>query len=153
MALPYEGGLGIPHKPRPGRPPTPRARPVEAPCASEPGGCEIGELFRIFGKAHMLDLVYIFLREDPGQPRRFVELQDRLDMSPNTLSDRLKELVEAGLLTRTAYNEIPPRVDYVATAKALDLEPVFGALKAWSARHNLQPLPTAPSAPAATTGN
>lgn len=139
-------------RPRPGRRPAPRAHPVTAPCATEPGGCEIGELFRILGKAHMLDLLHIFIREEPG-PRRFVELQDRLDISPNTLSDRLKELVEAGLLTRTAYNEIPPRVDYLATAKALDLRPVFDQLVGWSQKHNLQPVEVAAATSAGATAN
>src|SRR5947208_4921457 len=82
----------------------------------------------------------MFLQEGGG-PRRFVEIQTRLRMSPNTLSERLKALVEAGLLSRTAYNEIPPRVDYEATPKAHDLKPVFEALWAWSQRHALKPAP------------
>ncbi len=56
-----------------------------------------------------------------GGPKRFVDLQERLKLSPNTLSERLRELGGAGLLTRTAYPEIPPRVDYEATPKARDL--------------------------------
>src|SRR3972149_5836490 len=74
-------------------------------------GCEINELFRILGKTYVLDILHIFTREDPG-PRRFVELQTRLSVSPNTLSDRLKELVKAGLLSRAAANEIPPRAGH-----------------------------------------
>src|SRR5688572_25021332 len=92
----------------------------KTPCADAAHGCAIGDLFHVLGKAHMLDLLYIFLAEEPG-PKRFVELQKKLQISPNTLSERLKRLVEAGLLVRTAYNEIPPRVDYEATAKARDL--------------------------------
>jgi DNA-binding HxlR family transcriptional regulator len=59
-------------------------------------------------------------------------------------------MIEAGLLTRTAYNEIPPRVDYAATGKARDLGPVFETLKAWAAKHSLQPvlLEAAPAAKA-----
>lgn len=109
-------------------------------------GCGIGELFHLLGRVHMLDLLYLFLRGESG-PRRFVDLQASLGISPNTLSERLKALVEAGLLSRTAYNEIPPRVDYEATAKARDLAPVFEALFAWSQRHGLKPAP-ATAAPA-----
>ena len=108
-------------------------------------GCEINELFRILGKTYVLDILHIFTREDPG-PRRFVELQTRLSVSPNTLSDRLKELVKAGLLSRTAYNEIPPRVDYEATPKALALKPVFETLTEWAARYNLKPEPVSAKA-------
>ncbi len=69
-------------------------------------------------------------------------------MSPNTLSDRLKELVKAGLLSRTSYNEIPPRVDYEATPKAVDLKPVFEALGEWAERHTLRPEPASAKASA-----
>lgn len=120
-----------------GRPPR-LATPPRTPKPAKPeGGCQIGELFRVLGKAHMLDLLYVFIEEGRG-PRRFVEVQDLLGLSPNTLSDRLRELVDAGLLTRTAYNEIPPRVDYQATAKALDLRPVFESLGAWAKRNTLE---------------
>lgn len=101
-------------------------------------GCEISELFRILGKTYVLDILNILTNEGAG-PRRFVELQARLSISPNTLSDRLKELVQAGLLSRTAFKEIPPRVDYEATPKALDLRPVFASLADWATRHNLSP--------------
>ena len=88
----------------------------------------------------MLDILHVFTGDGAG-PRRFVELQAQLSMSPNTLSDRLKDLVGAGLLSRTAYNEIPPRVDYEATAKAYDLQPVFQSLREWADKHNLKPEP------------
>lgn len=96
----------------------------------------------------MLNILYIFTTE-PG-PHRFVDIQHRLSLSPNTLAERLKDLVNAGLLTRTVYNEIPPRVDYEATEKALDLRPVFDSLGAWSARHTLKPDAPAPMPMAVT---
>ncbi len=114
------------------------------PCPdSAVGGCDIGDLFRLLGKVHVLDILHIMIWE-PG-PRRFVDIQSRLGISPNTLSERLKSLVEAGLLSRTAYNEIPPRVDYEATAKARDLGPVFRALRDWSERNALAPEPARPA--------
>lgn len=113
-------------------------------CAGS-GGC-LTEFFRLLGKAHVLPLLHLFLQE-PG-PRRFVELQQRLAMSPNTLAERLKELTEAGLLTRTAYNEIPPRVDYQATAKARELGEVFEAMCAWAGKFDLAPAPVRPLGPA-----
>ena len=113
------------------------------PCTGDNRGCEIAELFRVLGKTYMLDLLHIFLVDNNG-PKRFVELQDRLEISPNTLSDRLKELVAAGLLTRTPIpNKIPPWVDYEATAKAHDLRLVFDSLIEWATRHDLRALPVA----------
>lgn len=103
-----------------------------------PPGCNIGDLFHLLGKSHVMGILYLFLKEDP-QPHRFVDVQKRLGLSPNTLTERLKELVAAGLLTRTAYNEIPPRVDYEATQKAKDLDRVFVELWQWSQKHTLAP--------------
>lgn len=126
---------------KPGRPTAKRA--VDAsPCESQEAGCELSELFRLLGRAHVLDILHV-LTEEGGGPRRFVDLQHRLHLSPNTLSDRLKELVAAGLATRTAYNEIPPRVDYEATEKARAFRPVFHELADWARRHNLSAEPPA----------
>ncbi len=103
------------------------------------------ELFRLLGKAHVLDVLHVVVLEGGG-PKRFVDLQERLKLSPNTLSERLRELVGAGLLTRTAYPEIPPRVDYEATPKARDLRRVFEALDRWASSHDLGPVPVEASA-------
>ena len=123
---------------RPRVPPAPGAD-EHVPCTSQQGGCEIQDLFKLLGKSHTLDLLHLFVMQDPTATLRFVEVQNTLKLSPNTLSERLKELVEAGLLSRRAYNEIPPRVDYQATRKARDLEPVFESLIAWTKRNDLAP--------------
>ncbi|MBX0322277.1 helix-turn-helix transcriptional regulator [Halomicroarcula sp. F13] len=88
-------------------------------------------LFSLLGKAHTMYLLDRLVRREP-RPWRFTELQRTLDMSPNTLSVRLDELVDAGLVTRTQYGEIPPRVEYEATEKAAALGPVFGELRDWA---------------------
>ena len=79
-------------------------------------------------------ILHQLVRADP-RPWRFTELQRALDLSPNTLSTRLEELADAGLVTRTQYDEIPPRVEYTATAKAADLAPVFRELRDWAKVH------------------
>lgn len=117
----------------------PRAKAKPRPPPS--GGCKVTDLFRLLGKAHMLDTLHAVMSSPGGAPRRFVDIQAQLHISPNTLSERLKELVEAGLLTRTAYNEIPPRVDYQATPKALALGRMFEELTRWAGKHDLQPVP------------
>lgn len=114
-----------------------RARPGGAGPGS---GCQVAEVFRLLGKAHMLDILHAVMNAPDGGPLRFVDIQNQLRISPNTLSERLKELVAAGLLTRTAHNQIPPRVDYAATAKLRDLEPVFTSLVAWARQHDLKPV-------------
>lgn len=101
-------------------------------------GCALGDLFGLLSQAHMLDLLHVFLRAKG--PVRFVELQQELKLSPNTLSARLKALVASGLLVRTAHNEIPPRVDYEATTKARELKTVFESLDNWAGRNTLAPV-------------
>jgi len=120
------------------------ARPIKTEdhvaCTDQSGGCEIQDLFKLLGKSHTLDILHLFVVQETHESLRFVEVQNTLKLSPNTLSERLKELVEAGLLSRQAFNEIPPRVDYQATVKARDLEPVFEALIAWAQRNTLAPV-------------
>ena len=61
--------------------------------------------------------------------RRFGELRRSLvGISPETLTDRLRELEESGLVTRTMYAEIPPRVEYDLTERGRRLSPVLSAL-------------------------
>ena len=52
-------------------------------------------------------------------------------ISPKTLTDRLRDLEEQGLVERAIYAEIPPRVEYSLTQKGRTLEPVISALAAW----------------------
>ncbi|MFC7153977.1 winged helix-turn-helix transcriptional regulator [Halomarina halobia] len=92
------------------------------------------ELFNLLGKAHTMELIHVFVRE-PG-PWRFNELREVVGVSQNTLSARLSELLEADLLTRRSYDEIPPRVEYRATEKLTDLRPVFRHLSEWAEQYD-----------------
>lgn len=113
------------------------ATPRKAAAAARTQGCKIGELLHFLGEQYVLDILHVFI-SDPT-PRRFVDLQRTLKMSPNTLTDRLQGLVKAGLLTRTAYNEIPPRVEYAPTPKAIEFDDVFQGLTDWAGKHTLEP--------------
>jgi DNA-binding HxlR family transcriptional regulator len=62
--------------------------------------------------------------------RRFSELQRSLGaISPKTLSDRLRRLEEAGVITRACYAEMPPRVEYRLTDKGLALLSVIESMR------------------------
>ena len=66
-------------------------------------------------------------------PKRFNELQRRLGaITHRTLSKTLKEMQVDGLVLRTDYGEIPPRVDYALTARGLSLKPVLEAMERWA---------------------
>lgn len=96
---------------------------------------EMTELLNFLGKKHTLAIQRQFAYADG--PLRFTDLEEAINISPNTLSNRLEEFTEVGLLTRHAYNEIPPRVEYEMTEKSRDLKPIFRHLSAWVDRHKL----------------
>lgn len=95
----------------------------------------VAELLDLLGKAHTMTILSAFAFADG--PLRFSDLETELDIAPNTLSTRLRDLSEAGLLDREAYDEVPPRVEYTPTEKAESLFPVFGHLHRWAIEHDL----------------
>lgn len=65
-------------------------------------------------------------------PRRFGELGRVVrGASPKVLSARLRELEELGLVTRRAYAEVPPRVEYELTTQGRSLRPIIDSLDRW----------------------
>lgn len=95
----------------------------------------VAELLDLLGKTHTMAVLSAFAFARGSL--RFSELEAELDIAPNTLSTRLKELTEAGLLDREAYDEVPPRVEYTPTAKAESLFPVFAHLHHWAIENDL----------------
>lgn len=70
------------------------------------------------------------------QPQRFVELEDQINgISPRTLSARLKQLEAAGVIVRTQFATIPPKVEYTLTELGLALAPVVQSLVEWANTH------------------
>ncbi len=68
--------------------------------------------------------------------QRFGELKRSIPgITQHMLTVQLRELEADGLVSRVAYAEIPPRVEYDVTAAALALRPVFEALFAWVEEH------------------
>jgi DNA-binding HxlR family transcriptional regulator len=96
--------------------------------------CPYGRLLEVLGKPHTLAILYSF-RMDSSL--RFTKIQKSLDLQPKILTVRLQELVEFGLLSRKAYNQIPPRVDYELTSKGKDLSKVFDELRVWSDKYSI----------------
>ncbi len=68
----------------------------------------------------------LILRDLANGINRFSVLERSLTgISPKTLSERLKGLEKAGIVTRKSYAEVPPRVEYSLTAMGLDLIPLI----------------------------
>ncbi|HVV09379.1 helix-turn-helix domain-containing protein [Amycolatopsis sp.] len=65
--------------------------------------------------------------------QRFVELERRITtITPKVLTQRLRRLERDGLVTRTYYPEVPPRVEYEISPLGRSLAPLFAALADWS---------------------
>ncbi|TKX53328.1 transcriptional regulator [Halorubrum sp. SP3] len=95
----------------------------------------VAELLDLLGKAHTMAVLSEFAFAEG--PLRFSDLEAELGVAPNTLSTRLRELNEAALLERDAYDEVPPRVEYTPTERAESLFPVFAHLHHWAIEHEL----------------
>lgn len=68
--------------------------------------------------------------------QRFTELQRLLPaITPKVLAQRLRQLERDGLVNRTRYAQMPPRVEYEVTELARTLVPVFDTLVRWSDAH------------------
>jgi DNA-binding HxlR family transcriptional regulator len=74
----------------------------------------------------------LIIRDLLSGPKRFGELRASLRIgSPKTLTERLRILEHQGVLTRTVYAEVPPRVVYALTDRGESFRAVLEAMAAW----------------------
>lgn len=79
------------------------------------------------GKWTLLILHYL-----SKQPMRFNELQKSLpDLTQSTLTKQLRMMEGNGLIIRTVYNQIPPKVEYSLSQLGKHFQPVLDALQIW----------------------
>ena len=75
---------------------------------------------------------------------RFSELRNNIpNITERMLTLQLRELEKEGLVKRTVYAEVPPRVDYELTDIAKQLIPIWNQLSHWGATHKESMLKTA----------
>lgn len=92
--------------------------------------CPISEATRVLSRKWTLEMIY-YLRER----QRFCELQELVGgVNPATLSQRLRTLERAGIITRHAISDAPRHVEYDLTDKGEDLLSVLYALAEWVQR-------------------
>src|SRR5882762_10463739 len=78
-------------------------------------------------------LVIVFLQD---RPRRFNELQRMITgISQKVLTQTVRSLERDGLVTRTVYAEVPPRVEYALTPLGETLIEPLAALRTWAETH------------------
>ncbi|MBB2894118.1 winged helix-turn-helix transcriptional regulator [Flexivirga oryzae] len=72
-------------------------------------------------------------------PLRFTELRDRVGgVSGKVLTATLRALARDGLVIRTAYPQIPPRVEYSLTDLGRSLQTPLDVLRTWAEQHIAQ---------------
>ena len=74
----------------------------------------------------------LILRDLMDGTKRFGELKKSIGtVSQKVLTAQLRDMEEKGLLTRTVYAEVPPRVEYTLTETGYSLKPVLDAMWDW----------------------
>ncbi|MFD2028553.1 winged helix-turn-helix transcriptional regulator [Promicromonospora aerolata] len=90
--------------------------------------CPVEVSMAVLGGAWKLSTVKYLLEHT----HRFGELQRRLGtVTPRTLTRVLRDLEADGIVVRTVYAEVPPRVEYSLTDLGRSLDQVVGWLNAW----------------------
>jgi DNA-binding HxlR family transcriptional regulator len=121
----------------PNQPQTTEQREI---CATQP----VGRALRLLGDVWTLMIVYTLL----SGTKRFGELLEVMaNVSPKTLSQRLKMLEELGFVQRQYFAEIPPRVEYSLTEKGQALVDIMEAIKQFGLRYLSDVEPAPPDAP------
>ena len=93
--------------------------------------CPVAEAAKLLGDKWTL----IVLRDLSDGSKRFTNLAKTGEgISPSMLTARLRELEREALITRTSFNEIPPRVEYSLTRKGEDALKVVEALRAYGTK-------------------
>ena len=105
--------------------------PGVLPRTYEGQACSIARALELVGDRWTM----LVIREAFLGTRRFDDFQRRLGCARNVLSDRLSRLVEVGILSKTPYQERPPRHEYRLTRQGVELWPAMMSLKTWGDRY------------------
>ena len=74
----------------------------------------------------------LILRDLIPGTKRFGELKKSIgNVSQKVLTAQLRQMEDSGLLTRTVYPEVPPRVEYMLTDLGRSLKPILDAMWTW----------------------
>lgn len=87
--------------------------------------CPVERAAKLFGDHWTL----LLIRDLASGCRRFQQLQQSTGISPGVLSARLRKLEAVGVIIRTQYPEIPPRVEYQLTEKGRAAVPLIEQLR------------------------
>ncbi len=94
--------------------------------------CPVATTVQLIGSKWKL----LILRNLLDRPWRFNELKKSLEgISQKVLTDSLRSMEEDGIITRTVYAEVPPRVEYALSDVGESMRPILDAMKEWGLKY------------------
>lgn len=106
----------------------PSVRRVNMVTKKEMPECPVATTVQLIGSKWKL----LILRNLLARPWRFNELKKDLEgISQKVLTDSLRSMEEDGIIIRTVYAEVPPRVEYALTELGRSLRPILMAMQEW----------------------
>ena len=83
-----------------------------------------------------MKMIMMIMRNLMMRPWRFNELKKSLEgISQKVLTDSLRSIEEDGLITRTVYPEVPPRVEYDLSDLGETMRPILDAMQEWGTNY------------------
>ena len=90
--------------------------------------CPVATTVQLIGNKWKL----LIMRNLLVRPWRFNELQKDLDgISQKVLTDSLRSMETDGIITRTVYAEVPPRVEYALSELGETMRPILDSMQVW----------------------
>ena len=97
--------------------------------------CPVATTVRLIGSKWKLLIIRNLLQ----RPWRFNELKKNLEgISQKVLTDSLRSMEADGIVTRTVYPEVPPRVEYTLSELGESMRPVMDAMEKWGINYKNQ---------------
>ena len=97
--------------------------------------CPVATTVQLIGSKWKL----LIMRNLLVRPWRFNELRKDLEgISQKVLTDRLRSMEKDGIITRTVYPEVPPKVEYALSELGQSLRPVIKAMEQWGNNYKAQ---------------
>ncbi len=94
--------------------------------------CPVATTVQLIGSKWKL----LILRNLRQRPWRFNELRRDLEgISQKVLTDSLRAMEEDGIITRTVYPEVPPRVEYALSPLGESMRPILDAMEQWGTEY------------------
>ena len=102
--------------------------------------CPVATTVQVIGSKWKL----LIMRNLLVRPWRFNELRKSLDgISQKVLTDSLRSMESDGIIIRTVYPEVPPRVEYSLSPLGETMRPILDAMQAWGNAFKAGELPEA----------